>query len=155
MHRSSKKIPLLVTRPLPGARQRATEPWRPRPTDLCADRIDALATCVALRGPLVLRDGRTVDADTLQTIAHQQRLRESDLQETFGRTRTLYEDYHSATRDVRALLLAGIEQLERGIDRTDSIARTALRTAKLRRPPKATIARLRAIVAKRRSEGEK
>ena len=156
MHRSSKKIVLAVPRSIPlrakTLRHHASEPWKPRPTDLCADRIAALATCVALRGPIVLSDGSRIDADALESLAREQHARESDLDETFGKTRVLYEDYHRATRRVRELLLAGIAAFEGRIEKTDSAARTALRTAKLRRPPKATIARLQAIAKKRRGD---
>lgn len=154
MHRSSKKI--LAARSqsrLPRAkplRHRGSEPWKPKPNDLCADRVDALASCVAMRGPIVLADGRRFDADVLESIAQEQRVRESDLNETFGRARTVYEDYHSATGRVREVLLAGIAHFDGRIDRTDPAARTALRTAKLRRPSKTTVARLRVIAKKRR-----
>jgi hypothetical protein len=152
--RRMKIAPPLRLRPRTRTRPRrhhATEPWRPRATDLCADRVAALATCVALHGPLVLPDGERVDAHAVESLAREQRAREIYLQETFGKVRVVYEDYHRATHRVREILLQGIEQLEGRIAKTDAIARTALRTAKLRRPPKATVARLEAITAKRRN----
>lgn len=146
---SSKRIPIAKPRLARADRHHASEAWKPRPTDLCADRVAALATCIALGGPLVMPDGERVDADVISSLAQEQRAREHALQETFGKARVVYEDYHHATRRVREVLLRGIEHFEGRTEKTDSIVRTALRTAKLLRPPKAMIARLEAITAKR------
>jgi hypothetical protein len=132
-------------------RHHASEAWRPRATDLCADRIAALATCVALQGPLVMPNGERVDVHTLESLAKEQLAREHDLQETFGKARVVYEDYHRATTRAREVLQRGIEHFEKRMAQADPIVRTALRTAMLRRPPKAMLARLEAIKAKRKS----
>ena len=143
--------PIVKAKRLRTRRHHASEPWKPRATDLCGDRMAALASCLALcGGPFVLPGGEHVDARTLESMADEQLAREHELQEIFGRARVVYEDYHRATNRVREVLIRGIAQFDGRIDKRDSIARTALRTAKLRLPPKTMIARLKAIVAKRR-----
>ena len=154
MH-SSRRLPVApVVKPIVKAkrvrarRHHASEPWRPRAMDLCGDRMAALATCLALHGePFVLPGGERLDARTLESMADEQLARENELEEIFGRARVVYEDYHRATRRVREILMHGIAHLDGRIEKTDSISRTALRTAKLRKPPKATVARLQAITA--------
>ena len=155
MHRSSNRIlaaaPHAVSRPMRprSGRHRASELWKPRPTDLCADRVEALARCAAMRGPIDLPDGRRLDARVLASIADEQRTRESELLETIGLARDAYETYQRATRGVRDLLLAGIAQLDGRIERSDAAARTALRTAKLRRPSKTALAQLQTLARER------
>ena len=151
---SSKRIavaaPVMKSRRTRERRHHATEPWKPRATDLCADRVAALATCATSGGALVLPNGERVDAETLASMAKEQREREIELHEIFGKARVFYEDYHRATHRVREILLRGIAHFEGRFAKTDSIGRTALRTAKLLRPPKTMVARLEVILAKRK-----
>ena len=143
MHRSSKKLRVApVVRP-PQPRERTTEPWRPRRSDLCAERLEALAVCAALHGPFRLEDGTALDESRIAALADAQRAREMELQRVFESARASYEGYHSSTRPLRDVLSNVLRSIEHAIPRHDTMARSAFRLARRHSPSPKEIALLR------------
>jgi hypothetical protein len=119
-------------------RHRPSEPLAPRASDLIASRLAALAAWARQQSVVVVVDGQAIDAARLAAIAHEHAHSETALARAWRAFQALYVPHTERARRDEAFLLRVVDAIERMPGaRLDAKARTALRTCKLRTPPKA------------------
>jgi hypothetical protein len=138
--------PPAATTSLP--RVRATEGIGPRPSELIADRLFAVAALAQVTRP---ENAESIDVEALSKLASEQRRDEEELIQRWDRFRSYYLEYLTALPARQSTLKRALDALsiQAAARAGDPSVRSALRVCRLRRPP---LAKVEAIVAAAQGE---